>query len=460
MRGSLALPTDKERDLMKYRKGYIYRHGAGFSLCWVVNGKRFIRALRYTEEGEKKGLPITNRREAEAARAKIMAPYSIGSEIEVLEHAAAKLATRKEDLRQVEDRAPALAVADAWGSYILAGNRHVIGERTLANYESYWKSFMAWLSENEKATKELRAINFSIAEAYMGNLLARQVTGRTINAHRSFLRAFWNVLGERARITDNPWRKIAKRDEHSLGRRALSIEELRSVCRTAQGELRLLLALGLYLGARLGDAAMMGWECVDMKRREIAYVPRKTAGKVGRVLRIPMHPELYNILNETPGSRRKGPICPEMAERYASRGADGVSNFVQKHFVSCGLVTSEDRAGAGVRRRVAVGFHSLRHATVSLLRSAGVAQSVSMEIAGHSDTTVHQLYTHVDGDAMRRAIGALPRMKEEPPNPTREESYRLGRLISNVKKMSPKRLKRGVLRFLQARELRVNKRQP
>jgi len=165
----------------------------------------------------------------------------------------------------------------------------------------------------------------------------------------------------------------------------------------------------------MGDAACMDWGNVDMARGLIRYTPRKTARKNPDPLLIPMHPELHAILGDTPPSKRKGPVCADMADRYARRGADAVSDLVQAHFEACGIVTTGERDGAGVRRYVAAGFHSLRHSAVSLMREAGAAQSISQAIVGHNSPEVHQLYTHADEHALRRAVTALPAVLEDTP---------------------------------------------
>lgn len=246
-----------------------------------------------------------------------------------------------------------------------------------------------------------------MCEKYKEHMAGLKVTGCTFNAHRAFLRSFFSVLTDKARLTENPWAKIAKRDEHSIGRRPLTVEELRLVCQSAKGELRIMLALGLYLGCRLGDAACMDWGNVDMARRLIRYTPRKTARKKPDALLIPIHPELFAVLNETTPGNRKGPVTPDMNERY-QRHQGVVSHLVHNHFEACGLTTTGERNGAGIRRYVSAGFHSLRHSAVSFLRQAGAAQSISQHIVGHFSPDVHALYTHTDEDSLRRAVAALP----------------------------------------------------
>jgi hypothetical protein len=52
-----------------------------------------------------------------------------------------------------------------------------------------------------------------------------------------------------------------------------------------------------------------------------------------------------------------------------------------------------------------------------MMREAGAAQSISQAIVGHNSAEVHQLYTHADEDAMRRAVGALPAVLGDVPAP-------------------------------------------
>ncbi|MFC1451778.1 tyrosine-type recombinase/integrase [Verrucomicrobiota bacterium] len=384
---------------MRKRTGYLIRRGKVFYAVWTVAGKKYTKTT-----GQR------DRRKAETELRRIMEPFTVGDEITTLQNIAARIEGRTAELaRMEEDRNPLLTVAAAWEAYERAGNRREISEGTLRNYDCYWTAFTRWLAATHPEVNALRDVSFDICEGYKEHMAGLKVTGRTFNAHRAFLRSFFNVLAEKAKLPNgNPWAKIAKRNEHSLSRRPFTVEELRNVCRSAEGELRTLFALGLYLGARMGDAACMDWGNVDMARRLIRFTPRKTARKNPDPLLIPMHPELAAILGETPPEKRKGPVCPDLAERYARRGADGVSNLVQGHLEACGIATTGERNGAGVRRYVAAGFHSLRHSAVSLMREAGAAQSISQAIVGHNSPEVHALYTHTDEEALRRAVGTLP----------------------------------------------------
>ena len=52
-------------------------------------------------------------------------------------------------------------------------------------------------------------------------------------------------LADDAGVTANPWEKIARRKQRPAERRELTTEELRRVVQTAEGEMRLLYALGV-----------------------------------------------------------------------------------------------------------------------------------------------------------------------------------------------------------------------
>ena len=391
---------------MKVRSGHLYQRkpGGPFYVQIRIDGKTITKRLT-----DKDGNPTANRRDAESLKADFMQPYLVGDAVDTLKAVQVKLADRQAEVAKWEDEQnPPLSIHDAWRAYETAGNRREIADVTLRSYVSIWKAFTAWLADQHPEAERLRDVTFEICEAYKANMQRRKVTPRTFNANRAFLRSFWNVLEDKAKTTGNPWAKLAKRDETPQGRRALTVDELRAVCGSATGELRTMLAFGLYTGCRLADAACMNWGSVDMSRRMIRYLPSKTRRKVNRPLLIPMHPELFGILEEIPQAARRGPVLPDMAERYRNRGADGVSDIIQKHFEKCGLATTAKRDGAGIRRAVTVGFHSLRHSAVSLLRESGAAKSVSQAIVGHNSAEVHQFYTHTDENAMRRAVDSLP----------------------------------------------------
>ena len=79
----------------------------------------------------------------------------------------------------------------------------------------------------------------------------------------------------------------------------------RNVCQSATGELRVLLALGVYCGLRLGDCATLRWAEVDLPRGIIRRIPNKTARRNPKPVIVPIHRVLREMLSETPAEQAR-----------------------------------------------------------------------------------------------------------------------------------------------------------
>jgi integrase len=155
---------------------------------------------------------------------------------------------------------------------------------------------------------------------------------------------------------------------------------------------------------------MMDWGSVDLVRRVIITIPRKTA-RTGREVEIPIHPVLFAILTETPSYRRKGRVLPETASTYARDGS-AVSKQIQAIFERAGIETV--KTAAGYSRNVAVvGFHSLRHSFVSMMGNAGAPLALVQSIVGHQNPMMTAHYFHAKTDALSNAVNALPALMGE-----------------------------------------------
>lgn len=172
------------------------------------------------------------------------------------------------------------------------------------------------------------------------------------------------------------------------------------------GEMRVLFAVGIYTGLRLGDCAQLEWGQVDLVRRFISLVPRKTARKNGRSVTIPIHPVLMGILLETDPQRRVGFVMPKLAAQYSIRACT-ISHEVSRIFREAGIETVVEGQD-GWRKRALVSFHSLRHTFVSLSANAGVPLAVVQSIVGHATAEMTRHYYHESQGALVSAVAALP----------------------------------------------------
>jgi integrase len=180
--------------------------------------------------------------------------------------------------------------------------------------------------------------------------------------------------------------------------------------RVAKGEWRGLILFGLYTGQRLGDIARLLWINLNLDRGDISFVTSKT----GRQQIIPIASTLREYIeNELPASDDpKAPLFPKAFQTIDNQGNRVASlsrQFYEDVMTEAGLVPARThkKKGAGrTGRRAAneLSFHCLRHTATSLMKEAGIPESVVRDLVGHESKVVSANYTHVDEDAKRAAL--------------------------------------------------------
>jgi integrase len=374
----------------------------------MIEGKVIMKALR-----DGCGNPITTKREAELAKEKFMAPFALTTKAEALQTIAGKLADSKAQIANWEDQQnPPLPISYAWSEFLASPNRPDSGKETLYQYECQWSRFADWIKEKHPALLALREVGKPIAEEYAASLNHGTLSANTYNKHLNLLTLVFRVVKNKAKLTENPWEEIQRKRLLTQSRRELTIDELKSVCQSANGEMRVLLAIGIYCGLRLGDAATLRWCEVDLPRGLIRRIPNKISRSANpKTVQIPIHPVLREMLAETPTDKRGEYVVPEMAALYLHR-TDAVTDLVQAHFKGCGIKVWKTGTGPGSKDRkravIEVGFHSLRHSFVSLCRSSNAPLAVVESIVGHSNPAMTRYYTHVGELAASNAVAALP----------------------------------------------------
>jgi len=395
---------------MKHRTGYLFKRGNNFYCSWRVDGKPITRALR-----DDSGQPITTKREAEIARTALMTPIATADKVAVLESIEMKLKGHKAELAQWEDEQhPPASIVQAWSDFLHSNNRPDSGGSTLRQYEFQWHAFVNWMQERHPEILTLRAVSKEIAEEYASSLTHGRYSASTFNKHLNLLTLVFRVLKRKTKMTFNPWEDIQHKRVVAHSRRELTIDELRKVCQAAAGELKLMLALGIYSGLRLGDCATLRWAEVDLVRALIRRIPNKTARRNPKPVIVPIHPGLRDMLSGTPLNQREDYVLPEIAKIY-NRRTDMVTDMVQKQFKACGIKLYKPGTGTdGKRAVIEVGFHSLRHSFVSLCRASNAPLAVVQSIVGHSSPAMTRHYTHLGELAAAATVALLPNVTSIP----------------------------------------------
>jgi integrase len=389
------------------RKGWLVKRGRIYHAHWKVSGKVFTRSTG-----------TADKREATKRLAEMMHPFLVGDDAAVLENMTARLGGVRAELAAIEaDKHPPLTLASAWDAYKQArpsrskrrptGHRPDSSEATLRQYGFQFGAFVAW-TQKEPAIKTLADVTEEHALTYAAHL-KETVSEGTFNKHIGLLQLVWTVLAKPGRVDANPWAQVGRLWITAQSRREFEIDELRRVCGTAEGELRTLLAVGLYTGLRLGDAATLRWDEIDITRRVILRIPNKTRRRSPKPVSVPIHKALLDVLGECAAPDRVGYVMPATAAAYIRR-RDTVTDAVQKHFRKCGIQTARPGTGGATGERAVVdyGFHSLRHTFVSLCRADDVPLSVVESIVGHHSPAMTRHYTHTGAPAAFAAVNTLP----------------------------------------------------
>jgi len=399
-----------------------------FWLQYQVNGKR-VRVRLLDEVGK----PITTIKKAEAERARILEPLNAKDRAEQLRFVKSRLEFAEAAEAAANEKAnPPLSLADAWAAYDASSERPDSGADTLRRYGGYWNQFTDWLKIKNAPTEFLRDITPQMAREYATHLTRSKASPNTFNKHTGFLRLFFRVLEEPARMEGNPFGKIKRKKLKTEVRRELSLAELQTVLDSAEDELQTLLYLGTFTGLRLGDCCTLKWGEVDLDRGIIRRVPSKTAGASSKPVTIGIPSSLFGKLAETSKSKRKGYVVPSYAALYTHENHDGkrirqsmITEQIQAHFRNLGINTHKECTGTQLkpdpekpgkyiekktnkRAVVEVGFHSLRHTYVSLQAESGTPQAVVQAIVGHGNPAMTRHYTHIGEEAAKAAALAMP----------------------------------------------------
>ncbi len=301
-----------------------------------------------------------------------------------------------------------LLVCDTWAAWLKHPNTGNPSPRTLEGYKGQWDRFEKW--SKKQGIRFLHEVTPSQAEKYAADLWGAGISPRTFNAHTKFLKSVFKVLRLAASVELNPFDHIRKMEASTESRRSLSSTELETIFSKAKGDLRYLVALGIFTGMRLGDCVNLRWEEVDLDAGMIIHVPSKTKRK-GKALRVPIHAMLAPLLENLQKTRHGTHLFPKLHKTYEHDGPAISKSFTKFLRDECDITTNEKADSVGVQRKNAVarvGFHSLRHSFVSLCAAEGVPQVALQELVGHGSPAMTAIYSHAGDEQKAKAVATLP----------------------------------------------------
>lgn len=310
---------------------------------------------------------------------------------------------------------------DSWTEEWLRRKARDSSKATMARYRGHAEAFLAWLGD-ERRKKPLESITSQHVREWREKLQDEGRAGKTVLSYIKDLGAIYRGAMREGLVAFNPCGTVISDIDtsDSQARKPFTLEEVTKLLAAAPSEeWRGLVLVAAFTGLRLGDAARLTWDAVDLEKKEITLIPSKTKKKKREVC-IPLQESLHAYLLAAPVAKDEpnAPVFPTLSKIPIQTGAGLSAQFVEimkSAGVDRGKPSRTFEEGEARGKGVVTwekGFHSLRHTFTSWLRNAGVSEEDRMALTGHSTRESHAIYSHADAKALRTAIDKLESLNE------------------------------------------------
>ena len=298
---------------------------------------------------------------------------------------------------------------DEWISEWL-GKQSSLESSSIEAYRKYTSDFLEFMGDRKHLT--IQGVTSADIREF-GELLQTQKTSKT--TQRNKLKCIRAVFGDALAVGIVDINPAAKhklpKAEVSLQRQPFDAGEVNALLLTAHDdEWRRFLTLATFTGLRMGDCMKITWDRIDMKKKEIKLIPKKTQAS-GTKVTIPIHVTLYTSLDEVKKKDRSGSVFPTISKMRGD-GSRGMSTRFVQLMDEAGVSRGDSHVNAAGRTIYEKSFHSFRHTLTSWLANSGVSPEVRMKITGHKNKSVHDLYTHLEAQILIDAMSSIPALTD------------------------------------------------
>lgn len=176
-------------------------------------------------------------------------------------------------------------------------------------------------------------------------------------------------------------------------KRILSQAEFDKLMDALPPHTRGIVAMGFYSGMRRGEVLNLTWDKVDLQNRVINLGAEDTKDREAR--RIPICNALCEVLGSIPRA-----IHDNHVFLFKGKPIRDIRTALTRACKDAGIPYGRYAKDGFV-------FHDTRHTFNTNMRKAGVAETVIMEITGHSTREMFRRYDSVDDEDTRRAVDQM-----------------------------------------------------
>ena len=321
----------------------------------------------------------------------------------------------KAALRRIQQKKNRIPLAGAFELSLGEAHRRAASEKTISEKREMWLDFVAFMGDKHPDVTDLGSVTESMAEEYLvilrsegryrktvtyrrnGKSVTRPAvckpSNRTTNHYHDTCKEVFALLSKDAGVHENPFDSIDRLSKDAEIRDIFTDDELRIIHEKVDPFLHTLFFVAENTGLREGDICTLQWDDIHFLPNGTGYI-RRIMNKTGKVVEIPLMPELYAFLADKFNEEERNlTYCfPEHAEMYLSNPS-GVSYRIKDFLeTDCGIKTT--RIPKGRTHAVSVkDLHSMRHTFAHKLEQAGVPLTVIQQLVGHSSAAMTMHYS-------------------------------------------------------------------
>lgn len=296
----------------------------------------------------------------------------------------------------------------------LVSKKPTVTEGTYSSYEEKVISFLEFLEK--RGSESLDAVTVREVETFRGELIKLGISPTTINLKLKMIGTAFRHAQKLGYVSVNPFEIVSPLPARNAEKQAFSLDQLQALLKTADEDWKGMILVGVCTGARIGDAAVLEWKNVNLKRGTIVYFPgkkrKKELTKPHEAVILPDLKDYLEARQKQGGSQNpETALFPALARRSVS-GDSGLSLTFRALMDKVGIpyeILREPEKGSKGRRVYSLGYHSLRHSCTSLMANIGVSEEIRKKLIGHT-SDVHQRYTHFEVETFKRELKKFPRL--------------------------------------------------